>query len=68
MGLDKEEIPDPDDALKLREWLANGMEKPLPDFIALSPSIAGAIYHLTDSLWIIPALKNSMLKAKLVLI
>ncbi len=68
MGLDKEEIPDPDDALKLREGLANGMEKPLPDFIALSPSIAGAIYHLTDSLWIIPALKNSMSKSKIGLV
>ena len=33
MGIDKEEIPNPDDALKLREWLANDMEKPLPDFI-----------------------------------
>jgi len=36
------------------------MERPLSDFIESAPSIIGAIYHLTDSLWVIPALKTAM--------
>jgi phosphatidylserine/phosphatidylglycerophosphate/cardiolipin synthase-like enzyme len=51
-------------ALELREWLANGMEKPVPDFVgAAAPafdSVVGAIYHLTDNVWIIPALQAAM--------
>ena len=52
--------PTPAQALKLRSWLASGMEKPVPDFIGKAASLVGAIYHLTDNLWIIPALKASM--------
>jgi phosphatidylserine/phosphatidylglycerophosphate/cardiolipin synthase-like enzyme len=48
------------DALKLRTWLANGMERPLPDFISSASSLVGAIYHLTDNLWIVPALRKAM--------
>lgn len=45
----------------LRTWLANGMEHPVPDFTAASgDSIVGAIYHLTDTLWVVPALKPAM--------
>ncbi len=60
--------PTPAQALSLREWLANGMEKPVPDFIGKAKSLAGAIYHLTDALWIIPALAKVMnsIKAGLV--
>ena len=51
-------------ALDLRQWLANSMEKPIPDFVAKAAgsnsAIAGAIYHLTDNLWIIPALQVAM--------
>ena len=51
-------------ALELRQWLANGMEAPVPDLLSTAgtavDSIAGAIYHLTDKLWIIPALANAM--------
>ena len=68
MGIDKDEVPNPDDELKLREWLANDMEKPLPHFITSSSSVAGAIYHLTDKLWIIPALKNAMSNSKIGLV
>ncbi len=54
----------PAEALELRQWLANGMEAPVPDFAATAgaavDSIVGAIYHLTDKLWIIPALANAM--------
>lgn len=48
------------DALKLWTWLANGMERPLPDFISSASSLVGAIYHLTDNLWIVPALRKAM--------
>jgi phosphatidylserine/phosphatidylglycerophosphate/cardiolipin synthase-like enzyme len=48
-------------ALDLRSWLANGMEQPIPAFIAAAQdSIAGAIYHLNDMLWIVPALHAAM--------
>lgn len=43
-----------DQALK---WLANGMETAVPDFLARSPAAEGAIYHLSDEHWVIPALK-----------
>jgi len=54
----------PAEALELRQWLANGMEVPVPDLVATAgaavDSIVGAIYHLTDKIWIIPALANAM--------
>ena len=46
--------------LELRLWLTNGMEQPVPAFIGNASSVAGAIYHLTDKLWVIPALKAAM--------
>jgi phosphatidylserine/phosphatidylglycerophosphate/cardiolipin synthase-like enzyme len=55
-------------ARELRGWLANGMEKPVPDFIARRRSVVGAIYHLTDDLWIIPALRRRMRSASIELI
>jgi phosphatidylserine/phosphatidylglycerophosphate/cardiolipin synthase-like enzyme len=41
-----------------RAWLANGMEQAIPQFLdrAAGKDIEGAIYHLTDETWIIPAL------------
>jgi phosphatidylserine/phosphatidylglycerophosphate/cardiolipin synthase-like enzyme len=51
-------------ALDLREWLANGMQAPVPDFVGPTApafdSAVGAIYHLTDKVWIIPALQAAM--------
>ncbi len=43
-----------------RAWLANGMEQAIPEFLTRGggKDIEGAIYHLTDETWIIPALKN----------
>jgi phosphatidylserine/phosphatidylglycerophosphate/cardiolipin synthase-like enzyme len=43
-----------------RAWLANGMEHAAPEFLgrAAGKDIEGAIYHLTDDTWIIPALRN----------
>lgn len=41
-------------------WLANGMEQAVPDFLgaAQGKDIEGAIYHLTDATWIIPAMQH----------
>ena len=43
-----------------RAWLANGMEQAVPEFLgrAAGKDIEGAIYHLTDKTWIIPALQH----------
>jgi len=68
LGLPKGGKPTAQQALSLREWLANGMEKPLPDFIRGASSLVGAIYHLTDNLWGIPALKSAMAKCKTALV
>lgn len=38
-------------------WLANGMEKVVPDFLDDARDVNGVIYHLTDQQWILPALK-----------
>jgi len=60
LGIDLHTKPTDEQALKLRSWLANGMEKPVPDFIAgAGNAVVGAIYHLTDALWIIPALAKA---------
>ena len=61
MNLKTNEKPNFEDELKLRRWLANGMEQPLPNFISSASSLIGAIYHLTDNLWIVPALKDAMI-------
>lgn len=40
-------------------WLSNGIENAVPQFLADNPEqVVGAIYHLTDSWKIIPALKK----------
>ncbi|HEX3545529.1 MAG TPA: phospholipase D-like domain-containing protein [Mycobacterium sp.] len=41
-------------------WLANGLEQAVPAFLDRSAGrdISGAIYHLTDPNWIIPALES----------
>jgi hypothetical protein len=38
-------------------WLGNGLEAIVPDFLKESPGVEGAIYHLTDRRWVIPALQ-----------
>lgn len=43
-----------------RAWLANGMEQAVPEFLARAAGkdIEGAIYHLTDDIWVVPALRH----------
>ena len=43
-----------DDAMK---WLANGLEDAFPTILSGAESIEGAIYHLTDQEWVLPAFK-----------
>ena len=39
-------------------WLANGMEDVIPRFLGGPEQVEGAIYHLSDKQWVIPALKS----------
>jgi len=40
------------------DWLANGMQNAIPDFLASAKDIEAAIYHLTDKRWVVPALRK----------
>lgn len=54
-------VVDTDDQKRAAEaWLANGLEQAVPVFLNRSAGrdISGAIYHLTDPNWIIPALES----------
>ena len=42
---------------KALAWLGNGLESAIPEFLSGSPGAEGAIYHLTDDRWVIPALE-----------
>lgn len=58
MGLAPNAVPPADKDLELRTWLANDLELAVPAAIAGATAVAGAIYHLTDELWVIPALRK----------
>ena len=58
MGIAANETPSTEDALKLRTWLSNGMESAFGHFFSSAKEVAGAIYHLTDDLWVVPALEK----------
>jgi phosphatidylserine/phosphatidylglycerophosphate/cardiolipin synthase-like enzyme len=47
-------------------WLANGMQEVIPGFIGASAELEGAIYHLSDRRWIIPALARHGMPTSLV--
>ncbi len=49
------------------EWLADGLEKVVPGFIENATSIEGAIYHLEDTYWILPAFENTSKSVSLVI-
>lgn len=53
------QFPDPtkkiDDVMK---WLANGLQDAFPKILGKASAIEGAIYHLTDKEWVMPALKG----------
>lgn len=47
-------------------WLANGLEKAIPEYLDDARAVEGAIYHLTDEEWVIPALERFSGQAGLV--
>jgi phosphatidylserine/phosphatidylglycerophosphate/cardiolipin synthase-like enzyme len=47
-------------------WLANGMQDVVPAFLSGSDAVEGAIYHLTDQHWILPAFHSFGKPASLV--
>lgn len=55
----KQHFPDPskkiDDVMK---WLANGLQDAFPKILKGANDVRGAIYHLTDNEWVMPALKG----------
>ena len=57
MGITKNGIPTPEQALALRAWLANDLEQVFGTALQGATTAVSAIYHLTDELWAIPVLK-----------
>jgi len=52
------EFPDPQkDLANCMDWLANGIEDAFTEILKGATAIDGAIYHLTDNHWVVPALK-----------
>ncbi|MGE5208286.1 MAG: phospholipase D-like domain-containing protein [Alphaproteobacteria bacterium] len=53
------QFPHPENAIdKAMAWLANGLQQGFPDILSGDGSIAGAIYHLTDKEWVLPAMQD----------
>jgi phosphatidylserine/phosphatidylglycerophosphate/cardiolipin synthase-like enzyme len=57
LGLDPTRTPPAGKALELRRWLANDLETSFAAVFDGATRAVSAIYHLTDTLWVIPALK-----------
>ena len=54
----RREFLDPEANLdRCMAWLANGMQDAFPLILKDSRAVTGAIYHLTDDEWVVPALK-----------
>ncbi len=51
----------------LLPWLANGLEQVVPAFVGGAAKVEGAVYHLTDDNWILPAFKQKGAKLGLVI-
>ena len=58
LGLKQNQSPSANDALALRTWLANDLQQTFDLVLSGAGRAVGAIYHLTDTLWAIPALKR----------
>ena len=53
------EFPDPQKNIPgVMDWLANGLQDACAKIMSGSKQISGAIYHLTDKRWVMPALKK----------
>lgn len=62
LGIKRQTHPTAEQDVQLRTWLANGMEQVVPDFLDAAAASVGAIYHLTDRMFIIPAFKRNAAK------
>jgi phosphatidylserine/phosphatidylglycerophosphate/cardiolipin synthase-like enzyme len=62
LGIAQHSKPTPQQDIALRTWLANGMEKVVPNFLNEAEAAVGAIYHLTDDMFIIPAFERNAAK------
>lgn len=61
------QFPQPDKKIDdVMKWLANGLQNAFPQILSGGGQIDGAIYHLTDKEWVMPALKK--LKGQLSLV
>lgn len=58
MGIDPTKRPPPDKDRELRAWLANDLEQAVPYALKDVSLVGGAIYHLKDKMWVIPALRK----------
>lgn len=53
------EFPDPKSKIpEVMDWLANGLEEAFAQILSGAKKIEGAIYHLTDNHWVVPAFKD----------
>ncbi|WP_175812630.1 phospholipase D-like domain-containing protein [Burkholderia contaminans] len=55
LGLAPNAAPSAAQALKLRTWLANDMAQVFAEMLDPASRAASAVYHLTDTLWALPA-------------
>jgi phosphatidylserine/phosphatidylglycerophosphate/cardiolipin synthase-like enzyme len=62
-----QQFPKPNEKVdKVMRWLANGMQDAFPKILKGANDVRGAIYHLTDNEWVMPALKGFSGKLSLV--
>jgi len=62
-----QEFPDPKSKIpEVMDWLANGLEEAFAQILSGAKKIEGAIYHLTDNHWVVPAFKGFKGKLSLV--
>jgi len=59
LGLTSNQQPSKEQEMILRSWLSNGIEQGLTGLIENADELAGAIYHLSDLLWVIPSLAKA---------
>jgi phosphatidylserine/phosphatidylglycerophosphate/cardiolipin synthase-like enzyme len=53
------QFPEPQKKLPaVMDWLANGLQNAFGEILSGAKEIDGAIYHLTDKRWVMPALKK----------
>lgn len=57
-GFERVKASTNDDLEKEMDWLANGLQTAIPNFLEGAQKLEGAIYHLTDKRWVMPAFQK----------